>query len=101
MYLLQVFFFLFFGPEDGGDIFLRNVGWLSAEKIQLFVNKQVIFIMFGFSIQQLGWNSGNCKRLLLTALCSLPKLPRAVRIRDLTQSDKDARIRAPAEDLWS
>jgi hypothetical protein len=29
---LQGFFLsLFFGPEDGGDMFLRNVGWHSTE----------------------------------------------------------------------
>jgi hypothetical protein len=39
---------LLFDREDGGDVFLRNVGWLSAEytgvisqKIELFVTTAV------------------------------------------------------------
>jgi hypothetical protein len=37
-YLLQARFVLgiFFDPEDGGDMFLRNVGWLSADYMALY-----------------------------------------------------------------
>jgi hypothetical protein len=30
---------LFFDPEDGGDIFLRNVGWLSTDYIALYPSR--------------------------------------------------------------
>jgi hypothetical protein len=31
---------LFFDPEDGGDMFLRNVGWLSADYTALCRKRQ-------------------------------------------------------------
>jgi hypothetical protein len=31
---------LFFEPEDGGDIFFRNVGWLSAVYKALYPKRQ-------------------------------------------------------------
>jgi hypothetical protein len=31
---------LFFNPEDGGDMFLRNVGWLSTEYMALYPRRQ-------------------------------------------------------------
>jgi hypothetical protein len=31
---------LFFGPEDGGDIFLRNVGWLSTDYTAFYLRRQ-------------------------------------------------------------
>jgi hypothetical protein len=31
---------LFFDPEDGGDIFLRNIGWLSADYTTLYPRRQ-------------------------------------------------------------
>jgi hypothetical protein len=27
---------LFFNPEDGGDVFLQNIGWLSADCTALY-----------------------------------------------------------------
>jgi hypothetical protein len=37
-YLLSPWFLacLFFDPEDGGDMFLRNIGWLSADYTALY-----------------------------------------------------------------
>jgi hypothetical protein len=37
-YLLHVGFLLglFFDPEDGGNMFLRNIGWLSADSVELY-----------------------------------------------------------------
>jgi hypothetical protein len=31
---------LFFDPEDEGDIFLRNVGWLSTNYTELYPRRQ-------------------------------------------------------------
>jgi hypothetical protein len=31
---------LFFKPEDGGDMFLRTIGWLSANYLALYLRKQ-------------------------------------------------------------
>jgi hypothetical protein len=31
---------LFFDPEDGGDMFLRNVGWLSTDYMALYTRRQ-------------------------------------------------------------
>jgi hypothetical protein len=31
---------LFFYPEDGGDMFLRNVGWLSTDYTALYPRRQ-------------------------------------------------------------
>jgi hypothetical protein len=31
---------LFFDPEDGGDMFLRNVGWLSIDNTALYPRRQ-------------------------------------------------------------
>jgi hypothetical protein len=31
---------LFFDPEDGGDIFLRNVGWVSAVYTALYQRRE-------------------------------------------------------------
>jgi hypothetical protein len=52
------------------------------------------------SVEQLGWNSLNCKRLLLTWRWVLPKLPCVVRIGGLKESDKDAGSRALAVNSW-
>jgi hypothetical protein len=30
---------LFFDPEDGGDIFFQNVGWLSTDYMALYPRK--------------------------------------------------------------
>jgi hypothetical protein len=41
---------LFFNPEDGGDIVLRNVGWLSTEYTALYPRRQcssVLLIVHG------------------------------------------------------
>jgi hypothetical protein len=35
---------LFFDPEDGGDMFLRNVGSLSTDHTALYPQKIVLFI---------------------------------------------------------
>jgi hypothetical protein len=34
---------IFFDPEDGGDMFLRNVGWLSADYTTLYPRRQNCF----------------------------------------------------------
>jgi hypothetical protein len=34
---------LFFDPENGGDMFLRNVGWLSTDYTAFFPQKIVLF----------------------------------------------------------
>jgi hypothetical protein len=31
---------LFFDPEDGGDMFLRNVGWLLSECTELYPRRK-------------------------------------------------------------
>jgi hypothetical protein len=31
---------LFFGPENGGDMFLRNVGWLLTDYTTLYPRRQ-------------------------------------------------------------
>jgi hypothetical protein len=31
---------LFFNPEDGGEMFLRNAGWLSADYMTLYPRRQ-------------------------------------------------------------
>jgi hypothetical protein len=33
-------FSFFFEPEDGGDIFLRNIGWLSTDYTVLYLRRQ-------------------------------------------------------------
>jgi hypothetical protein len=44
--LLSIFFTLgpFFLPEDGGDMFLRNVGWLSVGYMAIYLIKQTPYI---------------------------------------------------------
>jgi hypothetical protein len=35
---------LFFDPDDGGDMLLRNVGWLSTDYTALYPRKTELFM---------------------------------------------------------
>jgi hypothetical protein len=49
-----------FDPEDGGDTFLRNIGWLSTDYMALFSQKTVLFITTAVRTQNLTCHLFSC-----------------------------------------
>jgi hypothetical protein len=52
---------LFFDYEDGGDMFLRNVGWLSTDHVALYPRRQN-FSNIPVYWRQLAWSIPTCKQ---------------------------------------
>jgi hypothetical protein len=42
---------IFFHPEDGGYMFLRNVGWLSTDYTALYPERKELFITTAMETQ--------------------------------------------------
>jgi hypothetical protein len=48
---------LFFDPENGGEIFLRNVGWLSTDYTALYLRRQIFICIKFLNTQHARTNS--------------------------------------------
>jgi hypothetical protein len=69
-HLLSSFLFcLFFDPEDGGDVFLRNVEWISTDYTALYRRRQYFSVILYVSCARFNWWAERERRKIALMIC--------------------------------